>query len=206
MGEGSELLVAGVARIEARDLVRAYDEIPALRQRWLLIGLGLAALGFAWNMVQLVRVPGARLAAHDVFTGALVVLFGLAEWSSRQRGKRAWRALEEWQRQLRFELGPERLRIRTELSSEELDWTLCGGWLESADAFYVKTQGVRFHVIPKRAFADDGEVEIVRELLRSNVHEGSAPKAKLASGSRTLLFWVLLVMLFIAVYLMVVAR
>ena len=118
------------------------------------------------------------------------------------RARRAYGAMQEWQRQVRYEFTDLSLRVRTERSSNELAWGLYGGWLESPGAFYVKQPGVQYVIIPKRAFETDAEIAQAHELLRAHV-QVDAPAKGAHSIRRTLLLWLLLIALCaVAYYLM----
>ncbi len=117
------------------------------------------------------------------------------------RAPRAWAALEEWQRQLRFEFTDSALRVKTERNSSETEWSLHQSWLEAPDAFYVQQRTGAFFIIPKRAFDGEPEVALVRELLRANVRPPTdAPKPPARSMQKTLLLWMLLIPLLGLIY------
>jgi hypothetical protein len=199
----SPVRVAGVCRIEEADLVAVYERVPALRRQSSRGGaVVFGVLAAALPVYGLWVSADAWSAGSYLFSAiAFAALAGWLLHAHQTRGKRAWAALEEWQRQLRFELSDTGLRVRTERTSNELAWPMHQSWIEVADAFYVEVRGGAFQVLPKRAFDGDAEVALVRELLRANVHPSTeAPTRRAPSSLKTVLLWVLLILGMGAVY------
>ena len=199
----SPVRVAGVARIEEADLVAAHASIPRLRSRQPLVSaafFGVLAVGVP---VYGLSTEGDAAAAlgHLVIGVVFACLAGWVLHARQTRGRRAWAALEEWQRQLRFELTDSGFRVRTERSSNELEWRLYQSWLETPDLFCVELRDGSYHIVPKRAFDGPADVARVRELLLANVHPSTeAPKVPAGRARRTLLLWVILIVMCVGIY------
>lgn len=203
MPEASErVLVAGVTRIEESDMVDAYRVVPVAGS---IRGIVILAVVAAVSLVSLIaRVVLGGLSElspmHLMFTMVFAILCGMLVRGRMFGGKRAWEAMQEWQRQVRYEFSDTVLRVRTERSSNELDWGLHTAWLESPTGFYVQQQGSQYIVIPKRAFEGDAEVAQVRELLRAKVHAAPLAKKKKGAARKTVLLWLLLVAMCVVLY------
>lgn len=197
----SPVRVAGVTRIEESDVAEAFRHLSASPSTASIVSLGVfAAVGLASLIVRIALHGGSALGGwHFTITLTLVLGFMGIVRARMSRARRAYRAMQEWQRQVRFEFTDSSLRVRTERSSNELAWGLYGEWLESPGAFYVKQPGGQFVIIPKRAFENEAEIAQAHELLRTHVQVADPAKG-MRSTRRTLLLWLLLIVLCVAAY------
>lgn len=198
--------VAGVTRIEEPDVIEAFRHVPTALSWRLAVGFGLAATAATALFVALLLRDGGSMHAVSEHKVLLILAFVLTCLAigvvrgKRSVGKRTWVAMPEWQRQVRYEFTDNSLRVRTERSSNELDWGLHEGWLESPTAFYVAQLGQRYIIMPKRAFENESEIAQVRELLRSKVHVPSTLKTRGNTVRRTVVLWAVLLILCFALY------
>ncbi|MBX3270638.1 MAG: YcxB family protein [Sandaracinaceae bacterium] len=202
--DAGRVIVAGVTRLEASDFVAAHRDVPALRaaRRKAAILPGLFVAGALLFLVTGLAQGSVSLLITAAFVGTLAAVSGRR---TAQQPVLAWRAIEEWQRQLRVEITERRLRLRTERTQSEADWGLFAGWLEGPEAFYLEQAGAQFQIVPKRAFENEAELALVRETLARHVRDrpelrGSRGAARSWRPLRVLLLWVVLVLAFAVVY------
>jgi hypothetical protein len=175
-----ETVVAGVTRIEEADIVAATCSQPRPVGFWLaLLPLGTMAVGPILGFVLLL-VRGESWGAAELAPLGMAPLFAaVLVFLLRARtvaGKKAYAAMPEWQRQVRYEVRDAALRVRTEHSTAELEWGVIIGWREVPTAFYLQQTAQQIIVMPKRAFETEFEVEEVRAVLRAKVKPTAAPK------------------------------
>ncbi len=166
--QGDPILVAGVTRIEKNDFLGVYAATRALRRVTTMLAVfSVWPLTFAAGaLAAFVREgdPGFAVKASIALAGS-----ALLAWLIWGLPRMLWRRVPEWQRQTRFELTDLGLRTRTEKTSVELEWSLCSRWQETADAFYVEHRKQQVQIIPKRAFATDDEIALVRDTFRRKI-------------------------------------
>jgi hypothetical protein len=203
----SPVRVAGVTRIEESDVAEAFRHLPAAPSLASVVSLGaFAAAGLVSLIVRVALGSGRGFGGwHLSVTLVLTALFIGVVRTRLSRAKRAYAAMQEWQRQVRFEFTDSSLRVRTERSSNDLAWGLYGEWLESPGAFYVKQPGGQFVIIPKRAFENEAEIVQAHELLRTHV-QVAGPAKGLRSTRRVLLLWLILIALCVMAYQLLHAR
>lgn len=209
MDTSTQVRVAGVTRIEESDVAEALRQFPSTPVAN-VVALGVFAVLAVVSLFVRAALMEHRtlhllvqaLSWHFSIALVLVLLVIGAVRSRAHAAKRAWGAMQEWERQVRYELTDTSMRIRTESSSQELDWTLYAGWQESLGAFYLKQPDNKYLIIPKRAFENEAELAQVRELLRSKVSADASVKTAAHSTRRTLLLWLLLIALCAAAYLL----
>jgi hypothetical protein len=204
--EEGALLVAGVTRIEEADYVHALRDHPLQRRliRFFGAAVVLAFLAAAWAVVT--SANGVAI-LMPCMIGGIFAFFGWKLWNA---GRDQYRAMAEWQRQLRFELFEHHLRIHTERTSVDYEWSVFDPFIELAAAFVVAVPAQAaagrpiLLIIPKSAFAKS-EVDRVREVLSARIR--ATPHAPAKGVARfvwkAVILWVLLIGMFVAIYQLV---
>lgn len=197
--DAGELVAVAVTRLEEDDFVRAYREVPSLRG---LIRAPLVVLpGLAIVLGAILSLMPSTSPSTVVPVTALVFLVatGLAWWRSSRLPQRQWRALQEWQRQNRYEVRRRRFRSRTEKTAHDLAYEEMFSWLETPSAFYLEQAPTHFIVLPKDAFESSAAIDAAREVFTAAI-KGRAHPPKRPRHLYTFVLWVLLIAMFVAVY------
>lgn len=84
---------------------------------------------------------------------------------------RGWESQPHMHRPFIAEVDETSLRLNEPLSRHEYRWEYFPGWVEAANNFVIYISPVSFHLIPKRAFADDAARTRFAELLRRMISE-----------------------------------
>jgi len=158
------------------------------RMQWLLpLGIGFAAFFLTAN----VDLKDSWLAAP---IGAAV---GYYFWRSSFKGgaRRSLAGKTDRERTVTWRFGPETIEISNSASYTRFEWSTFHRSLEGPDTFVLYTSEAVLQVIPKRAFRTE-DIETVRRMFASHI----TPRKKPSHAMRTLLLWVTLILLFLAVW------
>jgi len=192
------VLIAGVTRLEERHYVEASRAHPRTKAslRWMLV---LSVLPFFAESVLVSRGGPAWL--HALALAGLAYAAWLV-WKTRSAGRDRYRAMEEWMRQVRYELCPRGLRARSEKMGSEWDWELFESWQETGELFLLALPASVMRVpvyvvVPKAAFLGD-EVDPVRAILRERIR--SAARAPQQWSRFMIVLWLVLVAIFVAFF------
>ena len=190
-----EPVEATLARTE-EDLLAAYAARDAKSMRSLRITaaliLGLCALVVA---VRWPVEPGLWTAALP----ALLLGVLLLPANTRSQARDAWRKIPPALRTVQLSLGESAIRVFTERYERVQPLSAVKGWLETATLFVVLDVNGGVGVWPKSGFDPADLPEVRRRLDAATPLE--APAAKRAGrGRATLALWVVLSVLFIALY------
>ena len=193
-----ERAVAGRARLEEADFVEGNlwvaDRKGGIRALYfLLVPLGLLEL---WIGAR----AGWRPGMWTLAVPALLAFGAAVRLSWSRRGRRAFAATPEVQRDVEVEVSPDGVAIRTAASRARLAWASVRAWGESARSFYLLTSAHAFLILPKRAFDTEHARAHVRDLLGAWVIVAEDEKKARSRGGRVLLVWLLLAVLLVALY------
>jgi YcxB-like protein len=89
--------------------------------------------------------------------------------SALYKGYRTWKTTPPLKGIIQYQFDDSGIRIETEMSKSEAKWSALTKWKESKRSFVLYAQSSIGHVIPKRFFSSNGDIDGVRELLRANV-------------------------------------
>ena len=86
----------------------------------------------------------------------------------RYRGvfRRGWESQPQLHRPFVAEVDERGLRLSEPLSRHEYHWDYFPGWIETENVFAIYVSPVSFHLLPKRAFADEAARTEFRKLLK----------------------------------------
>jgi hypothetical protein len=156
------------------------------------LNIALAAAGLSQNVTGSLMVPGV----------VALLFFLLRVWLPMSVG-RAVERLGERQRHVRVSVGDGGVRIVDGIGTDtRVKWGSYKGWFEGPDRVFLLLPSGASHVLPRRAWANEGDFESVRDVVRRQL----APAATVATtttrrfGARALILWVVLILLFVAIW------
>src|SRR5204863_3395552 len=98
----------------------------------------------------------------------LTILFAIYV-AMYQRGKirRAWEGQPNLNRPHTFDIIVSGVTVTTPVSRHEYQWDAFPKFLETPHLFLLYISNLTFHLIPKRAFANDAEMEACRNMFKN---------------------------------------
>jgi hypothetical protein len=182
--------------IEIRFEIRE-EEVVRYQRRWLarspilFVPLALVVIYAAITLSR--GSSGADLSFVPSLVAAVVILGWLFLAAPRKR----FRKLRPEQRNLVVRLGPAQIEIANAESSTKLAWALIPRFEALPDAVLVYLSAGSFHILPRRAFADEAEFQSARAWLTLKVK----PASRLRSGAwKAILLWAVVILMFIGIY------
>jgi hypothetical protein len=172
-------------RIARRKLVRN----NAVLYGALGLGLGLWAFGFSGRRDFL-----AQLGSYALVVVLIASLSFAANWLGPRK---RFRSLRPEQRQQWMRFGPEHFESADGESSSKLAWKRIVRFEALPDALLIYISPYAYHLLPRRAFASEAEFHMARGWLEAKVVPQAAAKSPFR---RTLILWVLLVIMFVVLY------
>ena len=85
--------------------------------------------------------------------------------------RRGWESQPQLHRPFVAEIDEHGLRLSEPLSRHEYHWDYFPGWIETENVFALYISPVSFHLLPKRAFADEGAQTEFRKLLQRMISD-----------------------------------
>jgi|GEM_PF-4161548 len=203
MAEGdsdlSSAAIVGEADVMEADLGHVLAQLPGAKRPWLVPAMIAAGM-----------VPLLVLSGSDWKTQTLTVWLPLAAVVGvtaylRRGARRAWlkEALSNIGGPTTFCFDDYGFTYESRLRHHRVAWAGLARSLETRQAFLVYTTPGTVLVVPKRAFADDGEVVRLSELLRERITPVPVQKFRIfgaVSAQRTLLLWVVVLVAFLSIW------
>lgn len=166
----------------------------------IVLGVSGLAAAAAWP-----PTPGVWTAMMLVL-GVCVFLVRL-QWA--WMGRRAFSALPEARRAYRVRFDEEGVAEVGPKASVRFSWKVVTGWLETESLLVLFSKAGVVGSWTKAAF-DEAELEPLKALFEANITPPPAPEpaqpAKKKSGIKTLVVWIGLVLVFVAVYQLIGAE
>jgi hypothetical protein len=155
----------------------------------LAVGLGLFAFGYSGSKNFLAQVAGYAVVA--------LAIGSLSFFTNWLAPRKRFRTLRPEQRQQWMRFGPEHFESADEESSSKLSWKRIVRFEALPDALLVYISPYAYHLVPRRAFPSEADFHMARAWLEAKV---VAQPQKASGGRRTLILWVLLILMFLALY------
>ncbi len=146
----------------------------SLRQAWLAVSLCglLTALSLCLILYAAVVVPedlGSILWSVWEIPVILSVTIGILLFNFRRRARKQLSSSRELSGEATYEFSDTGFDTRTHFSSSTSTWEALHGARESREAFIFYRSNASFHIVPKRTFKSPGDIDALREIIRSRV-------------------------------------
>jgi YcxB-like protein len=152
-------------QLTAHDLYRF--SLTTLRRKlwWFLLIICFSSLYFVYNVLTNRISWNAQAIAATLFMFVFMpYAFFIAPYLS---ARKRFRTDPRLQQLISYTFSPSEIVIRASVGDSRLNWTAFAEVLETRKYFLLYPQSALAHVLPKRCFASQAEVEAFRQLLRS---------------------------------------
>ena len=162
-------------RLEPRDYVRA--QYLTMRPRRIFVIAGLVVLAaFSWALWYSFFGGGASkrgIIDYLMLAAAAYLIFNFSVYVP-WRARKTFRQQKSMQREIRWRFADTGVSIELEQSHGEVPWSDFLKWKENDHLFLLYVSDPLFYMLPKRLFESAGDVDGLREMLRSYIGPSAA--------------------------------
>jgi hypothetical protein len=174
-------------RINLEDLKEGYRAIETTstgktnskRLMRLTLGFTIVMMGYFAIKVFVAKetIPPLEVIAFLVSILILIVVQSLPQFSSSMTDVQLKKHLENLPNEAAVIAGDEGLTVTTPACESKMRWFVYTHWQETLNLFLVYRQfDLMFDIFPKRAFANDTQIDDFRKLLSNNLLETTQNK------------------------------
>jgi hypothetical protein len=141
------------------------------RKRWvqkLLLSI-FGAIGVACACAGLFAGPKLDWTAPIIWLTLFVILWPTFFFLGRWQFRRGWKGQPSLELHQRWDISDAGIKTDNGTTSSEMKWTAFRSFLDQPTLFMLYPSEFSFHMVPKRAFADDAQVEEFRDLLHGHI-------------------------------------
>jgi hypothetical protein len=137
------------------------------KQRLLVALLAIIGVTYAYETFSSKPKPDGTvlLSLIVIFSTLCAVLYS----SAHQELRRRWSGQPTQHVQQQWDISETGIKTDNGVSSSEMKWAAFRRHLDRPTLFMLYTSEFYFHIVPKRAFAGEAQVEEFRELLRRHI-------------------------------------